>query len=236
MKIIKKLLLFLFICLNQILFSQENIIEVEYGITILEEDNLFINNPTLKSLLERSILNAKNEAFTLLLKNSISKFYHKNILNADKSNYTPPLFVNYSGKVYSIRDSVFRQSSILGENIYVKNKQKENWTITTETKLIDNYKCYKATNIYQVISPNKVFNHPVIAWFCPDLPYKYGPNGYNNLPGLILELQERNAVYGIRKINFNSEENFSLKELQNIKIITETERDEILEKGILEDK
>jgi|688.fasta_scaffold23216_5 GLPGLI family protein len=236
MKIIKKLLLFLFICLNQILFSQENIIEVEYGITILEEDNLFINNPTLKSLLERSILNAKNEAFTLLLKNSISKFYHKNILNADKSNYTPPLFVNYSGKVYSIRDSVFRQSSILGENIYVKNKQKENWTITTETKLIDNYKCYKATNIYQVISPNKVFNHPVIAWFCPDLPYKYGPNGYNNLPGLILELQERNAVYGVRKINFNSEENFSLKELQNIKIITETERDEILEKGILEDK
>jgi GLPGLI family protein len=236
MKIIKKLLLFLFICLNQILFSQENIIEVEYGITILEEDNLFINNPTLKSLLERSILNAKNEAFTLLLKNSISKFYHKNILNADKSNYTPPLFVNYSGKVYSIRDSVFRQSSILGENIYVKNKQKENWTITTETKLIDNYKCYKATNIYQVISPNKVFNHPVIAWFCPDLPYRHGPNGYNNLPGLILELQERNAVYGIRKINFNSEENFSLKELQNIKIITETERDEILEKGILEDK
>ena len=236
MKIIKKLLLFLFICLNQILFSQENIIEVEYGITILEEDNLFINNPTLKSLLERSILNAKNEAFTLLLKNSISKFYHKNILNADKSNYTPPLFVNYSGKVYSIRDSVFRQSSILRENIYVKNKQKENWTITTETKLIDNYKCYKATNIYQVISPNKVFNHPVIAWFCSDLPYKYGPNGYNNLPGLILELQERNAVYGVRKINFNSEENFSLKELQNIKIITETEKDEILEKGILEDK
>lgn len=118
----------------------------------------------------------------------------------------------------------------------MKNKQKENWTITTETKLIDNYKCYKATNIYQVISPNKVFNHPVIAWFCPDLPYKYGPNGYNNLPGLILELQERNAVYGVRKINFNSEENFSLKELQNIKIITETEKDEILEKGILEDK
>lgn len=215
-------------------FSQENTIEVEYGITILEEDNLFIDNPTLKSLLDRSILNAKNEAFTLLLKNSISKFYHKNILNADKSNYTPPLFVNYSGKVYTVKDSVFRQSSILGENIYVKNKQKENWTITTETKLIDNYKCYKATNIYQVISPNKVFNHPVIAWFCPDLPYKYGPNGYNNLPGLILELQERNAVYGVRKINFNSEENFSLKELQNIKIIAETERDEILEKGMQE--
>jgi hypothetical protein len=61
MKIIKKLLLFLFICLNQILFSQENIIEVEYGITILEEDNLFINNPTLKSLLERSILNEKKK-------------------------------------------------------------------------------------------------------------------------------------------------------------------------------
>ncbi|TDP61313.1 GLPGLI family protein [Flavobacterium dankookense] len=218
------------------IFSQEKTIEVEYGIAILHEENLFENNQTLKSMLERSMLNAKKETFKLLLKNGNSKFFHYNKLTDDNSNYSTPLFVNYSGKVFINKDSVFTQCSILGENIYVKNKQKENWIITTETKLIDNYKCYKATNTYQVISPNKVFNHPVTAWFCPDIPYNHGPNGYGNLPGLILELQERNAVYGVRKINFNSQLNFSLNELQNIKVLTENERDEIVEKGILENK
>ncbi|MEM0542269.1 GLPGLI family protein [Flavobacterium sp. j3] len=217
-------------------FSQGKTIEVEYGIMILHEENLFENNQTLKSMLEKATVNAKNETFKLLLKNGSSKFFHYNILTNEQSNHSTPLFVNYNGKVYSVKDSIYLQSSILGENIYVKNKQKEDWNVTNESKLIDNYKCYKATSIYQVISPNKVFNHPVTAWFCPDLPYNHGPNGYGNLPGLILELQIRNAVYGIKKIIFDSKESFSLQELQNIKVLTEKERDEILEKGVLERK
>lgn len=229
-----KVIVFLFISFNQIVFSQEKTIEVEYGISILQEENLFSSNPALKSMLDKSIATAKNETFTLLSKKNSSKFYHKNILNANQSNNTVPLFVNYSGKVYTVADSIFKNSSILGDNIYVKSKHQENWIVTSETKLIDNYKCYKATNIYQVISPNKVFNHPVIAWFCPDLPYRHGPNGYGNLPGLILELEVRNAVYGVKKIIFDSKENFSLHELKSIKTFTQQEIDEIIEKEMRE--
>ena len=70
---------------------------------------------------------------------------------------------------------------------------------------------------------NKVFNHPVIAWYCPKLPYAFGPNTYGNLPGLILELQVRNVVYGVKKIDLNSDLTFDTAFLAKKTIITEEE-------------
>jgi GLPGLI family protein len=89
--------------------------------------------------------------------------------------------------------------------------------------LIDNYLCYKATNIFTVNNGEKIFNHPVIAWYCPKLPYPYGPIGYGNLPGLILELQVRNVVYGAKSIQINSNLRFDSKSLDKIKVLNEKE-------------
>lgn len=232
--IYKTILFFFLLNTNLLIFSQEKVIKIEYGLTIEPEKDLFKDNLYLKQLLNNSIENAKNESFTLLIKKEGSKFFLNETLSSDERNNVTTAFANYDGLTYTMNGAVFIKAASIGINIFVKKKEVENWTITTETKLIDNYKCYKATNIYQIISPNKVFNHPVIAWFCPDLPYKYGPNGYNNLPGLILELQIRNCVYGVRKIDFNSDEYFSLNELQNIKVLTEKERDDIIEKEMQE--
>lgn len=227
------IILFLF-CTNFLMFSQETTLKIEYGLVIQPEKDLFKDNSMLRDLFNNAVENAKSQRFTLLVNNDGSKFFFNEALSLDGNITTTPLFANYDGITYTLNGDLFTQAATLGTNIYVKKKQIDNWSITTETKLIDNYKCYKATNIYQVISPNKVFNHPVVAWFCPDLPYKYGPNGYNNLPGLILELQVRNCVYGVRKIDFNSEESFSVKEIQNIKVLSEKERDDIIEKAMQE--
>lgn len=224
-----KYILFLFIVINvNILVSQEKVIALEYGLTLEPEKDLFKDNPMLKQLLNESVANAKNEKFTLLINKEGSKFFHNSSLNLNDKNYTP-LMSNYQGETYSLNNDIYIKSLLLGNNIFIKKEKVKNWVITTETKLIDNYKCFKATNTFQVISPNKVFNHPVIAWFCPDLPYNYGPNGYSNLPGLILQLQEFNAIYGVKKISFNSEENFSFNELKNIKTLTQEEADKILD-------
>jgi GLPGLI family protein len=102
--------------------------------------------------------------------------------------------------------------------------------LTNETKLIDNYLCYKATNIYKVTNDIKTFLHPVIAWYCPQIPYRYGPNGYSNLPGLILELQVRNVVFGAKVIKLDSELDFDLKFLDKIKILRGKEVDDAYEK------
>src|SRR5690606_33728451 len=93
-------------------------------------------------------------------------------------------------------------------------------------KMINNRKCYKATTIYQVKYGKKEFTHPVVAWYSPELPFNFGPQGYGNLPGLILELQIRNATFTAYEIetDLNQEIDFSTL-LKNVKIISELERD-----------
>jgi GLPGLI family protein len=122
-----------------------------------------------------------------------------------------------------LKDKILFQKEILGDNIYGEESLKSNWILTNETKLIDNYLCYKATNIFTVNNGEKIFNHPVIAWYCPKLPYPYGPIGYGNLPGLILELQVRNVVYGAKSIQINSNLRFDSKSLDKIKVLNEKE-------------
>jgi len=39
------------------------------------------------------------------------------------------------------------------------------------------------------------------------LPYQYGPNGYGGLPGLIFQLQERNVIFGLTKIDLENTNN-----------------------------
>lgn len=66
---------------------------------------------------------------------------------------------------------------------------KKNWVINTESKLIDNYKCYKVAYMEPYKNGNGVTKtKSIIAWFSPSLPFPYGPRGYNGLPGLVLEL------------------------------------------------
>lgn len=218
-----------------LIFSQDKIISVEYNLIVQPDKDLFKGNEVMTKLLANAIEDAKNETFTLIIQKGNSKFYHNTILSKNDYSKTP-LFANYDGVIYTIDNMQYIQCLLLGNNVFVKKGTTENWKITNETKMIDGYKCYKATNVFVVITPKKVFNHPVVAWFCPDLPFKHGPNGYGSLPGLILELQQFYSVYGVKKINLDSNMSFSTNEIAKIKLVSEVERDEILEKGILENK
>lgn len=216
-------------------YSQKKVIKIEYGITIREEKDLFKDNASLKLLLNKAIDDAKNHSFTLLIQNEGTKFCHNNALSTGSSlDNNSPLFVNFNGQTYTCNDSIFEHCPLIGNNVYILKKSTAKWKITSEFKFIDNYKCYKATTVYTVESPNTTFNHPVVAWFCPDLPYSFGPNGYCGLPGLILELQIRNGVYGVKRIDFNTKDSFDMRELKGIKIISQKKADDILKEQMRE--
>lgn len=82
--------------------------------------------------------------------------------------------------------------------------EKLNWTITDESKLIDKYLCYKAYTTKIIINKNREQKEIAItAWFAPSIPFSFGPKDYNGLPGLILELQERNFTFYATTINLS---------------------------------
>jgi GLPGLI family protein len=206
---------------------------VEYALLIQNEPELFKSNPLLRSSFDNAMRESGKMSFELIVTKKGSKFFDKKKLESDSnigSNGFAMAIASYMGVVYDLKDRILSQKALLGDNIYSESDLKSNWVLTNETKLIDNYLCYKATNIYKVTNDTKTFLHPVIAWYCPQIPYHYGPNGYGNLPGLILELQVRNVVYGAKIIKLDSELDFDLKFLDKIKILSDKESEEAYEK------
>ncbi|MEM0543036.1 GLPGLI family protein [Flavobacterium sp. j3] len=87
------------------------------------------------------------------------------------------------------------------------NFTNKSWEITTESKIIDKYLCYKAIYKYDYLARDKKVKTRIItAWFAPSLPFSYGPKNYNGLPGLILELQDWDTTFLATKIELSDKE------------------------------
>lgn len=104
-------------------------------------------------------------------------------------------------------------------NLIIENRHK--WEIYQESKEIDGHLCYKATTEKIVNNTKGTFVFPVTVWFSPELPYSYGPGNYFGLPGLILEIQERNFVVFAKKIDLKSNKKINVTPKSNL--ITEDE-------------
>ena len=219
------LLLLFFVSIS---FSQNNL-AVTYKVKIEDEKDLFSSNTTLRNYFVKAIQNSPLLEFKLICKKDMSKFYDSTIFtNLDLSQKQTLLsFSSYSGIIYDEKKFLYRQSMILGNNIFLKKEKKNDWVLQNETKEINGFFCYKASSTNKIVYGEKVFNHPVTAWYCPTLPYNFGPNGYSGLPGLILELQVRNVVYGASKIELNSTETFKI-ETDKMKVLNEKEFEEAL--------
>lgn len=46
----------------------------------------------------------------------------------------------------------------------------------------------------------------ITAYFCPQIPFNYGPNGYCGLPGMILYVDDNRIVYEVTEIRFGNTE------------------------------
>jgi GLPGLI family protein len=226
---------FTFLLLLFCLFSmaQSKNITVQYGLALYDSPYGVSSSEFFNNMFINAKIDSRKLRFDLVITPKGSKFSHHEILASDSSiksiGFTLGMAM-YSGKVYIIDNKVYDGIEILGNNVYCLEETTQNWKITSETKQIGDYLCYKATNIYHVDNGLKVFNHPVTAWFCPKLPFPYGPNGYGNLPGLILELQVNNVVYGIKGIQFHDELALDLPDFSKCKVLDEKQLDEALKK------
>jgi GLPGLI family protein len=90
----------------------------------------------------------------------------------------------------------------MGEKQYLIEQPLDlKWKIGKETKKIDQYTCYKATALSLDSDGD---SQPVEAWFCPEIPFAYGPRGFGGLPGLILELRYDRSVIGLESLQLSS--------------------------------
>jgi GLPGLI family protein len=154
---------------------------------------------------------------------NIGDKYEIDVIMELKGNGVPEvmetnLFTNKISFVQNIMDETY---------LVNETKKKIDWTITSETKKIGNFICYKAIGIFR--------QRTFYVYFCPDLQSSFGPWKLNGLPGVILEAQESNNLLRIfaKQVDI-SKNNFSFFKIDNsFKVITLKDYVKMIDKLVL---
>ena len=163
---------------------------------------------------------AEPEEFILNFKNGESYYYNQPNLEQEGFNMgsragITPFYTN------NATDTIIAMTRSLG-NISHKPIA---WEITDKTKKIGNYICRQAKTTEKLFSrQGHYYYKDVIAWFTPEIPLSFGPKYYKGLPGLILQIEDKEYTLTAIKINLNPSEEVKIKRLdKNDKVITQEE-------------
>ena len=143
-----------------------------------------------------------------------------------------------------------------GKRFLVKDElQNIEWKMGTETKMIGNYMCFKATAsipsnelTWYSFSWDKLRNNnqqngqpagdeemeaeiamtEVEAWYTLQIPVRHGPLDYWGLPGLILEVSAGDTTILCSKIVMNPDEKSKIEAPDKGKVVTKTEYQDII--------
>jgi GLPGLI family protein len=167
--------------------------------------------------------------FTLVCTDSTALFYlEKKLYSDNRAASRALLHSGFHGRIKQQPNDFITEELQEDFGKFLVSRLYQDWVLRDESKMIGDYLCFKATTFYTITSPaGKVFKHDFTAWYTPQLPYKFGPSGYGNLPGLIIELQGKDFTLGVSKITFyedalKSKEN-EMPQLKNKRLITEEE-------------
>lgn len=156
-----------------------------------------------------------------------------------------------------------KENEFSGKNFLIKDSLKSyEWKMEQETKMIGNYLCFKATTVIEVPvrdtqvrfgrrggndeekeekeedkeKENEIVMEVVIvtAWYTLDIPVSHGPGDYWGLPGLILEVKDRDTHILCSKIVLNPKEKKEITEPTKGKVVSQEEYDTIIEEKMKE--
>jgi len=209
---------FFLLAFNQFVYTQSFSGIVEYTIhpQKVEVDNA---NSKVKMMFAELEKTAENQTYLLEFSSAVSKFHKKELLSTGQlSSEKERLLQKAASILYGTNDTYFYDKTNskfvikdVDGNLFFLN-EKLDWNITSETKKIGDYQCYKATAKKVGMDKfGKENSTPVVAWFAPALPYAFGPIDFNGLPGLIIELQFYKSVYLATKIEVNVNSNKNIK-------------------------
>ncbi|WP_298779971.1 GLPGLI family protein [uncultured Polaribacter sp.] len=151
-----------------------------------------------------------------------------------------------NGSVYykNIKEKRYvNQTEIMGKRFLVKDKLEDiKWELSTETKNIGNYTCYKATFSKKVEKMHmslangdakEVKEKEIIvttAWYTTQIPLNNGPDDYQGLPGLILEINDGKRMIVCTEIILNPSKKITIVEPKKGKVVNQKKFDEIQDK------
>jgi GLPGLI family protein len=171
----------------------------------------------IKSEVMQLYANAQPETYKLYFNEEESFFKHIQILNVD-GGYNIGSKAGTSS-YYSNKDKVI-EYSILG---YIL-KDPLKWTITSDTKTIGGFNCFKAKATEKLMSrKGYTYEKDIVVWFASELAVPFGPQNYSGLPGLVVEVIRDDYSIIATKIDLNPNEDVKIKRPKESRIISQKE-------------
>jgi len=134
------------------------------------------------------------------------------------------------------------QTEIMGKRFLVKDTLPVyEWELSSETKNIGNYTCYKATFTREVENVSMMLDNgdtkevrnkekvTTTAWYTTQVPVSNGPDNYQGLPGLILELNDGKRTIVCTEIILNPSEKSKITAPEKGEVVSQEKFNKIQE-------
>ncbi|UFH32146.1 GLPGLI family protein [Chryseobacterium sp. C-71] len=175
-------------------FSQKRFVyEYKFVPDVSKKDSVLTDYMNLDSDMKNSVFYSSFKSVSDSLRQEMASnksiktnlpYYNPNLIYTITKNYSK------NSVAYHIKDN--------GVKFKLTETKPINWKISKETKIINNLKCQKATT--------NLYGRKWIAWFSPEIAIQDGPYKFNNLPGLIVKIEDTEKNHS-----------FELTEIKNIK-------------------
>jgi GLPGLI family protein len=183
--------------IGQNLPPRQALIEASYAVQL----NMRADKPAPPGL--EGLANIQDKIEVILLCNSTTA-YSSMPYPFDAKDFTEGLARIVMGAEYSFYTDISTPSHIMevskdDERVFVELNMDIHWTITDTVAEINGIRCVYAAGVI----PSKVADfsdEKVTAWFAPEYPLPFGPQGLFGLPGLIIQAERLGKTYMLKRI------------------------------------
>ena len=243
-KLLTTLILFCSLIINGQNFTGKAIYKTSIKSSFsFDEDENSTMSDDMKKQLQAQLHKMNQKTFILNFDQKTSSYKEEIILDVPKPQVGGGdiVMMSFGGSgnasVYfkNIKEKRFsNQTEIMGKRFLVKDKLPEyKWELSSETKNIGNYTCYKATFTEEVENIQMTFDigeakeekkkETIIttAWYTPQISVANGPGNYQGLPGLILEINDGKKIIVCTQIILKPFEKNTIKEPKKGKVVSQ---------------
>lgn len=228
------------------IYISKQLNKVAFDIKGMSDEKLKALNEKMSKMFEKTfILNFNKTESTYQQEQKLEELGTRGSTSA--SELEGELYKNSRTKQY------FKAEELANKNYIILDALKNfNWDLKQESKTIGGYTCYKAISIIKVTkkelqeyeaekvkqSKNKTSfltlekpkDEIITVWYNPEIPVSHGPNKYWGLPGLIMEVNEKNLIILCSKVILNPKDKKNIKAPKSGKIISQNDYDLMEEK------
>lgn len=209
---IKRIILSIILVNSIFLYSQENTVNYsdlvcKYHVKLLKDStNRYNEKEEIMTLLIgdkislfKSDQKAKSDSLkSNIIKNGLSDVNRPNVsknnLNIDFSKVPR---VNMTQEVLMKNGNLRIYDKVFKYLFSFEPKNKVEWNLVNEDKIIAGYKCKKAIGKYG--------KRNLIAWYTTDIPISEGPYTFKGLPGLIVSVKDEKDTYSFDLVYLKKE-------------------------------